>query len=122
MTESDRIDRRFNAALAKIRRDGVFALDPWATSYVVPVDPGEYPTLREIRAIPDDGADWKANGGSVLRRGRRKRPADQKCSKCQKELAITKRRFCHKCIYQARCAKGWRARRNALRRSRSDET
>lgn len=111
------VEWKFAAELARIRREGVFQLDPWRTSYVTPVDPGEYPTIAEIRAVPDDGADWKAQGGSVLRPGRPRRPADQKCRICRRERAMKKRTKCSKCIYQERCAKGWRAVRAAKRRA-----
>jgi hypothetical protein len=63
--EIARIDREFQIHLKAIRASGKFTLDPWeGFSCAIEPEPGEYPTVREMRALSDPEAAWKATSRS----------------------------------------------------------
>jgi hypothetical protein len=115
--EIARIDREFQIHLKAIRASGKFTLDPWeGFSCAIEPEPGEYPTVREMRALSDPEAAWKATSGSVHQPGDGK---PKPCRVCGKGKRAKKRTWCYQCLHKKRVAAGWNVTRAEKRQAAS---
>jgi hypothetical protein len=112
------ISQSIDAHYRQIRKSGQFTIrDGWeGFSCAIDPGPGEYPTVREMRALSDPEAGWKATSGSVHQPGDGK---PKPCRVCGKGKRAKKRTWCYQCLHKKRVAAGWNVTRAEKRQAAS---
>lgn len=104
------IGQAIDAHYQQIRKSGQFTIrDGWeGFNCTIQPDPGDWPTLKEMRSMDDPKASWRARGGSVTQPGAGK---PKPCSTCGKGQRVVNRTRCGACLYRQRAnAEGRKAR------------
>lgn len=89
------IGQAIDAHYQQIRKSGQFTItDGWqGLSYAIQPDPGDWPTLKEIRSLDDPKASWRARSGANQ---------PKPCSTCGKGQRVVNRTRCGACLYRKR--------------------